>query len=76
MDDGSFSMARVLGRNSNSPKELVPIVGSWWKGKKILCLCDNMAVVYAINKGSARDPKLMKLLRVLAFLCAVHSIDL
>lgn len=35
-----------------------------------------MAVIYAINKGSARDPKLMRLLRILAFFCAVHSIDL
>ena len=65
-----------------SPKELVPIVvavalwGPLWSGEKIRCLCDNMAVVYAVNKGAARDPKLTRLLRVLGFLCGVHSISL
>ena len=65
-----------------SPKELVPIVvalalwGPLWRGKQVQCLCDNIAVVYAVNRGSARDPKLMRLLRILAFLCAVHSIGI
>ena len=65
-----------------APKELVPIVVAvalwrpWWRGKKILCHCDNIAVVFAVNRGSACDPKLMRLLRALACLCAVHSIHL
>ena len=65
-----------------SPKELVPIVlavalwGPLWAGKKIGCRCDNMAVVYAVNKGAARNPQLTRLLRVLGFLCGVHSISL
>ena len=61
-----------------APKELVPIVlavalwGPQWAGTKVCCWCDNSAVVWAINKGSARDPKLMRLLRCLCFfLCSV-----
>ena len=52
-------------------KELVPIVvavalwGQRWKG-----------VMFALNKGSARDPQLMHLLRALFFFCAVHRISL
>ena len=61
---------------SIAPKELIPIViavavwGHHWAGQRICCLCDNMAVVFAINKGSARDPQLMRLLRILFFFCA------
>ena len=56
-----------------APKELVPIVlvlalwGPQRAGTKVCCWCDNSAVVWAINKGSARDPKLMRLLRCLCF---------
>ena len=62
------------------PKELVPIVievalwGSHWSGSRVCSLCDNAAVVAAVNKGSARDPSLVRLLRILAFLCAVLNI--
>ena len=40
-------------------KELVPIVvaialwGHTWKGSRVCCYCDNIAVVFALNKGSA-----------------------
>ena len=54
----------------------VALWGPLWKGKQIQCLCDNIAVVYAVNKGSAHDPKLVRLLRILALLYAVHSISL
>ena len=43
-------------------KELVPIVvavalwGHLWRGTRVCCYCDNIAVVFALNKGSARDP--------------------
>ncbi len=63
-------------------KELVPIViataiwGHLWRGRRICCYCDNMAVVYALNKGSARDPQLMRLLRSLCFFSAAHSISI
>lgn len=60
-----------------APKELGPIVvavtlwGPYWDSKCIQCLCDNAAVVAAVNKGSAKDPTLSHLLRILAFLAAV-----
>ena len=63
-------------------KELVPIVvavaiwGPHWKGRRVCCYCDNIAVVFALNKGSARDPQLMRLLRALFFFCAVHELAL
>ena len=65
---------------SIAPKELVPIVvattlwGPQWAGKHVQCLCDNTAVVRAINKGSAKDPSLSHLLRLLAFQAAVMHI--
>jgi hypothetical protein len=61
----------------------VPIVvavalwGPCGQGKRSVgCHCDNMAVVYAVNKGAARNPHLTRLLCVLGFLCGVHSITL
>ena len=63
-----------------APKELVPIVmavalwGPQWAGGKVCCLCDNAAVVAAVNKGSARDPALMRLIRLLTLLCAILNI--
>ena len=63
-----------------APKELIPIVmgvalwGIHWSGSRVCCLCDNAAVVAAVNKGSARNPALVRLLRILAFLCAVLNI--
>ena len=62
---------------SIAPKELVPIVvaatllGPYWVGKHVRFLCDNMAVVAAVNKEAARDPTLSHLLRILAFVAAV-----
>jgi len=50
-------------------RELYPIVLAvelWAKelqNKHIECHCDNLAVVYAINKQTAKDPHLMKLIR-------------
>lgn len=65
-----------------APKELVPIVmavilwGPYWAGKRVRCLCDNISVVAAVNKGAARDPALSSLLRTLAFVTAVLDISL
>ena len=61
-----------------APKELVPIVmavilwGPYWAGKWVRCLCDNISVVAAVNKGAARDPALSSLLRTLVSLTARH----
>ena len=63
-------------------KELVPIVvaialwGHSLVGRHICCYCDNIAVVFTLNKGSAKDPQLMGLLRALIFFCAVWGISL
>ena len=65
-----------------SQKEMVPVVlalalwGSQWAGSKVLVQSDNMAVVCAINKRSARDPILARLLRLSALFCAVYDITL
>ena len=65
-----------------APKELVLIViavtlwGPQWAGRRVCCLCDNTAVVAAVNKGAARDPALSHLLRLLAFNTAVLDIHI
>ena len=67
---------------SIAPKELVPIViavvlwGPHWAGKPVCCLCDNTAVVAAVNKRSAKDPTLSHLLHILAFAVAVLDINI
>ena len=38
------------------------IWGPYWQGKAILCFCDNMAVVAAINAGRAKFPSINRLL--------------
>ena len=61
-------------------KELLPIViavaiwGVNWANKSILCRCDNEAVVYIINSGTSRDPKVMALIRCLHFIIARHNL--
>ena len=63
-----------------APKEFIPIliaVASWgreWHGKRVCCYCDNSAVVFAVNKGSAKDPRIMHLLRSLALYCAFYNV--
>ena len=62
-------------------KELVPIVcaaavwGPTWAGLHVLCYCDNMSVVHALNKGSSREPSgvVMHLLRTLTFFSAIFG---
>ena len=39
------------------------------------CFCNNQAVVCALNKSSAKDPQLMRLLRSLFFFCASYNIS-
>ncbi len=65
-----------------APKELAPIIiaaAVWWAswaGQRVCCYSDNSAVVYAINKGTARDPELMRLLRTLFFFCASYDVTI
>ena len=63
-------------------KEMVPVVvsiaiwGAHWSSTSVLICSDNMAVVSAINLGSAKDPLLMHLLRCLHFFLAHCDIKL
>ena len=63
-------------------KELAPIVlaaamwGPEWRGKTILALCDNSAVVAIVNKGSSTNREAMQLMRCLAFLVAKFDLFL
>ena len=63
-------------------KELVPIVaslavwGSSWFDGTVQVYCDNMAVVQCLRAGSARDPLLNQLLRVLALLLVRLQVSL
>jgi hypothetical protein len=56
-----------------SVKELVPVVvaaaiwGGLWAGKHICFHVDNMAVVAVLNSRTAKDPRLMHLLRCFSF---------
>lgn len=65
-----------------APKEPVPIllpVAHWESqlaGEKMECLCDNSAIVWAINRATAKDPKLLRLLCSLSLFCATYSIFL
>ena len=58
-----------------SVKELLPIVvavhlwGDELRNKKVCFFSDNIAVVHVINKQTAKDPYLMKLLRRLVVQC-------
>lgn len=63
-------------------KELVPVVlscavwGPLLARQNVLLQCDNLSLVAAINKGSAKTPIVMHLLRCLWFFCAYFDITL
>ena len=63
-------------------KELVPVVlscavwGPFMAKQSVLLQCDNLSLVTAINKGSAKPPIVMHLLRCLWFFCAYFDIIL
>ena len=63
-------------------KELAPIVlsiaiwGSKLVKKCVLFQCDNMSVVQALKKGSAKDYLVMQLLRSLWFFVAYYDVEL
>uniref|UniRef100_A0A1X7TD39 Reverse transcriptase domain-containing protein n=1 Tax=Amphimedon queenslandica TaxID=400682 RepID=A0A1X7TD39_AMPQE len=67
---------------SIAAKELLPIVvsvavwGREWAGLRVLSRCDNDAVVACLRSGSAKDPLLAHLLKILALLSALHKIQL
>ena len=58
---------------------MVPIIiataiwGRSWKGKLIICHCDNQSVVAVINSRYSRDDELMQLLHTLFFFEAIFE---
>ena len=54
----------------------IALWGSKWLSSTILVRSDNIAVVYAISSGSAKDSLLMHLLRCLHFFLAYYDIRL
>ena len=63
-------------------KELLPIVlatsiwGPMWESHRVICYCDNQAVVAALRSRSSRDSHIMHMLRTLALIEAVHNFSL
>ena len=66
-------------------KELIPIIlacvawGHAWSGHRVICHCDNQAVVACLRSRSSRQPMLMHMLRCLVFIeahvkCHIQSI--
>ena len=64
---------------SIAEKELVPIIlacevwGHTWQGQRVLCHCDNEAVVAGLRSRSSRHKGIMHLLRCLVFLEARYQ---
>lgn len=60
-------------------KELIPIIlaceawGATWYGQRVLCHCDNEAVVACLRSRSSKQKGIMHLLRCLVFLEAWHQ---
>ena len=63
-------------------KEMLPIVlatamwGYQWRGKTVLCRCDNAAVVATIKSGWCKNKCVMHLLRSLYFFQAAYQVRL
>ena len=61
-----------------APKELLPVMlpcimwGKEWRGKKVTCHSDNMAVVEVLNNGYSKDKNMMHMLRSLFFISEHH----
>ena len=63
-------------------KELLPIMfavvvwGRRWQAQKVLCHCDNQAVVAVLRSRSSKQPQLMHMLRCLFFVEALYGFEL
>ena len=68
-----------LQSKSIAVKGMVPIIiataiwGRSWKGKLIICHCDNQSVVAVINSRYSQDDELMQLLHTLFFFEAIFE---
>ena len=63
-------------------KELLPIIlagliwGKSWRRQKVLCYCDNQAVVAGLRSRSSPQPQIMHLLRCLFFVEALYLFEI
>ena len=76
---GAFWGSRSNGRGHADMHIVVIEAAIWghhWRGSRVCCYCDNIAVVFALNKGSAKYPQLMRLLRTLFFFSALHDFSI
>ena len=53
---------------------MVSLLGSELADKKVLFHCDNIAVVFALNKQTSRNPQVMKLLRPMVLSLLKHNV--
>ena len=49
------------------------LLGEEWSGRAVTLLCDNDAVVQAVNHKKPKDPKLLSLLREFFFIAVSHK---
>ena len=69
----------ALPHGKISSKELLPIAlactmwAKYWKGLRLVCHCDNAAVVAIINSGSSKKTLVMDLMRSLFFISAYYK---
>ncbi len=79
---GSVSIRAPPQPLTIAEKELIPIIlacdtwGRTWQGKRILCHCDNQAVVACLHSRSSKQEGMMHLLRCLAFVEAQNQCHL
>eukprot|EP00961_Rhodomonas_salina_P177283 2390711-Rhodomonas_salina.1 len=46
------------------------------RGRRLLCWCDNMTAVVAINTGRCKQDRVLRLVRRIHILCAEHGVQL
>jgi hypothetical protein len=49
--------------------------GSTFSQKRIIIHCDNLAIVYCVNAGSSKCPKIMVLIRTLFSIACIHNFE-
>ena len=57
---------------------LVKAIATWGhllSNKRVLLYCDNESVTYIVNSGTSRDHDIMKLVRILFYICACYNIE-
>ena len=54
----------------------VVVWGRRWQAQKVLCHCDNQAVVAVLHSRSSKQPQLMHMVRCLFFIEALYGFEL